>query len=222
MFFHNKKKNINRTPTRNFTAGFTLVELLVSISIIAIIIGIVVVGMNSVRIKSRDAQRVSDLNLVQSAIEEYYDDNGVYPQCRTSGGNGCVSILQSVGREGSFFWFTNLTIGTGCTGCTNYMRIIPIDPLNTSDGPGGGKYYYYYRRGFMISESGTKICVTPDGATSYTENDYTYNYSGEGYSECEVGNPTKEYILAARLERDAPGAPFMNGSPNYFIGRVVK
>lgn len=59
--------------------GFTLVELLVVISIIAILASVVTVNVSSSRQKARDAKRTADLLAVQSALELYYADNKSYP-----------------------------------------------------------------------------------------------------------------------------------------------
>lgn len=59
--------------------GFTLLELLVVISIIAILYAIGLVTFGNVLKSSRDAKRQSDLKFIQSALEEYYADQIYYP-----------------------------------------------------------------------------------------------------------------------------------------------
>lgn len=59
--------------------GFTLVELLVTIAIIAILTAIIIGGLNGSRKKSRDAQRQVDLAKVQVVLEAYREVNGSYP-----------------------------------------------------------------------------------------------------------------------------------------------
>ncbi len=53
--------------------GFTLIELLVVIGIIALLASIVLVSLNTARMKARDARRESDLRSIQTANELYYD-----------------------------------------------------------------------------------------------------------------------------------------------------
>lgn len=57
--------------------GFTLIEILVVIGIIAILAGIVIVAINPGRqfAQARDSQRVSDLNSILNAIGQNMADN---------------------------------------------------------------------------------------------------------------------------------------------------
>jgi general secretion pathway protein G len=59
--------------------GFTLVELIVSITIIVILAGIVVAGMGFVDQKRAQEKAKVQVKLLEKGIEEYRFDNGVYP-----------------------------------------------------------------------------------------------------------------------------------------------
>ena len=59
--------------------GFTLVELLVTLSIMALIMGASLVAFNSSRAVARDGRRKADLEAVRSALELYRSDVGAYP-----------------------------------------------------------------------------------------------------------------------------------------------
>ncbi len=59
--------------------GFTLVELLVVVSIIGILIGLSVFGLQGARISSRDARRKADLEAIRSGLEIYKADCDRYP-----------------------------------------------------------------------------------------------------------------------------------------------
>ncbi|PJE66807.1 hypothetical protein COU93_02235 [Candidatus Shapirobacteria bacterium CG10_big_fil_rev_8_21_14_0_10_36_6] len=60
--------------------GFTLFELLVSISIIAILTAIASMSFSGAQKKARDARRAQDMNSIQKAAEQYYSQNNyTYP-----------------------------------------------------------------------------------------------------------------------------------------------
>ncbi|TSC70047.1 MAG: general secretion pathway protein G [Parcubacteria group bacterium Gr01-1014_70] len=59
--------------------GFTLIELMVVVSIISFLSSIVLVSLQEVRAKVRDLTRVQALKALQVAIESYKDDHGHYP-----------------------------------------------------------------------------------------------------------------------------------------------
>ncbi|MDP2874213.1 MAG: prepilin-type N-terminal cleavage/methylation domain-containing protein [bacterium] len=67
--------------------GFTLIELVIVIGILAILVAVVISVLNPARFlaKSRDTRRQSDLKMVQAALEAYYSQNNAYPGSITFG-----------------------------------------------------------------------------------------------------------------------------------------
>ncbi|MCC2630589.1 MAG: hypothetical protein K0S38_398 [Candidatus Paceibacter sp.] len=63
----------------NSKKGFTLVELLVVISIISLLSAVVLASLSTAKAKARDAQVKSTFNQVQKALFLYYDKYGRYP-----------------------------------------------------------------------------------------------------------------------------------------------
>lgn len=59
--------------------GFTLVELLIAIVVIAILASVSVVAFNGIQQRARDAQRENDVKLIARALEMYYSENGHFP-----------------------------------------------------------------------------------------------------------------------------------------------
>ncbi|HUW21744.1 MAG TPA: type II secretion system protein [Candidatus Bathyarchaeia archaeon] len=59
--------------------GFTLVELLIVLSIIAILFSIALVSLRGTRAVARDTQRKTELEEIRSALEVYRADHGSYP-----------------------------------------------------------------------------------------------------------------------------------------------
>jgi len=64
--------------------GFTLMEILVAISIIAILTAAGIVSFSGINQRSRDARRKSDIEQVRSALEMYRTTNGYYPDVSAS------------------------------------------------------------------------------------------------------------------------------------------
>ena len=66
--------------------GFTLFELLVSISIVGMLSALAIVSFSSAQKKARDTRRTEDMNSLQKAAEQYYMlNNSAYPLTFNSG-----------------------------------------------------------------------------------------------------------------------------------------
>ena len=73
--------------------GFTLIELLVVIAIIGILSAVVLVSLNTARVKGLDAARISDVKSLETAYELYYNGHNSYPQYgSTDGGYGITNL----------------------------------------------------------------------------------------------------------------------------------
>ena len=95
--------------------GFTLIELLVVVAIIGVLATVVLGSISSARAKARDAQRVSDIKTIQTALELYYLDNGFYPKVNWAGSH----------LGGNTSAWTILGTRLGVT--------LPVDPTNASN-----------------------------------------------------------------------------------------
>lgn len=68
--------------------GFTLLELLVVISILGLLVSAAFVSLNNAGSKSRDARRINDLKNLSVALEHFYQTYSFYPCGAYSGGTG--------------------------------------------------------------------------------------------------------------------------------------
>ena len=107
------------TPVR-FTKGFTLMELLVVIGIIAILASIVVVAINPSRqfAQSRNTQRESNVSTLLNAIGQNIADNKGTFTCST---DSITATAASIGTGGS-------NIDLTCLVPTYIPSSLPFDP----------------------------------------------------------------------------------------------
>jgi len=134
--------------------GFTLLEILIVMGIIAVLVGISAVSYSSYVKSARDARRKTDLEQIRSALEMYRSDNGYYPS-----GSGATA--------------TSLTV---LTGSPKYLGSIPSDPLSSQSysyqytaSPAGcnntsGNYCTDYSLGCLLENSSSSCTVAPINA----------------------------------------------------------
>lgn len=101
--------------------GFTLIELLVVIAIIGLLASIVLVSLNSARVKARDVRRKADLHSLELAIYFYYDSVGAFPNNDTTGAGDWSAAYKAQ--------------------LAPYISQPPLDPLANN----GARYYGSYR-----------------------------------------------------------------------------
>ena len=85
--------------------GFTLLELMVVVTIIGLLATIVLSALNDARMKGRDAQRIKSVKEIQKAIDLYYSTNGFYPVENTArSGSTVATDICSHGERGDANW----------------------------------------------------------------------------------------------------------------------
>lgn len=106
--------------------GFTLLEIMITMGIIAIISAMLTVNYISARVRERDSRRKSDLVKIQSALELYRADNQRYPPI--SDVDGWVDIRGADDLS------------------PRYITEVPQDPVSEDNCPG---YLYMVMPGFQ-------------------------------------------------------------------------
>lgn len=133
--------------------AFTLIELLVVIAIISVIATLSTIALSSIRAKSRDTKRISDIKQIQTALEMYKNDNSVYP--------------------------TNITSGSALAyGGQTYMKTVPIAPGKLDGTCISDAYVYTYTPATGIYQltyclGGVINSVGPGNAKATPGNIYT-------------------------------------------------
>jgi prepilin-type N-terminal cleavage/methylation domain-containing protein len=110
--------------------GFTLVELLIVISILGVLASIALVSFRSAQIRGRDAQRKNDLKQISSALELFYADYAKYPTATSTSPDACPYNAST--QTGSLCtWGTGEFRDVDANGITKttYFKVIPKDPV---------------------------------------------------------------------------------------------
>lgn len=104
--------------------GFTLVELMISMSIIAILSVVLSVSFSRAQKSGRDQRRIEDLKAIQSAAEQYYMLSGSYPATATSWSVGTQVVLQKfpVGPKNDIYTYFYSAAKNGFCACSVNME----------------------------------------------------------------------------------------------------
>ncbi len=154
------------------TRGFTLIELLVVIAIIGVLSSIVLVSLNTARMKARDAQRLADIHALEAALQLYYSDYNHFPVCSE--------------------YLTATDAATGCLHAAlvpSFIAQIPSDPLYGSNDSLSWGYQYQY---WSSDSSGTRFALRAalEGTPLPVEGSYpsqTAGYCGTNLPPCNQG-----------------------------------
>lgn len=109
--------------------GFTLIELIVAITIVAVLSTIGFTVYTQTQKAARDGKRIGDLEEVQKALEQYYSSTGSYPKTTdTSSGKGSASSNLSLINSSTYFRSGNLPADPSQTGSDDYQYAWCINP----------------------------------------------------------------------------------------------
>ena len=119
-------------PLKKINKGFTLLEILLVVGIIAVLAGIVIIAINPARQLAtvRNTERKSDLKQINNALQQFYIDKSYYPASTT-----LVTTLTEICDTGT----ATSTHTIDCTDLIDlselvptYITAIPTDPQGST------------------------------------------------------------------------------------------
>lgn len=112
--------------------GFTIVELLVVIVVIAILVALTLPNLFGLQRRARDDTRKNDLKNVQQAAETYFNDKNNYPADLSALSPQYINAVPSDPKSGAYT-YTPAPAGcatTGGTPCTSYTLSATLENEN--------------------------------------------------------------------------------------------
>jgi|GEM_PF-420331 len=184
--------------------GFTLTELMLVITIVAILIILAIINFQRQAIRGQDSKRKADLAQLRVVFEDYYNDKGCYPNVATWNGYNCAD-----GSGGQFFAPYTQGKRIPCDPVTNerYLYItIPEDaPPNVSACSG---YKLFAALGNLQDADipGSGCSPDPNQGCGYEPYKYNYGISIGG----SIANPTFDFqaVPPTPTPEFAPGPYF--------------
>ncbi|MFH0804816.1 MAG: prepilin-type N-terminal cleavage/methylation domain-containing protein [Patescibacteria group bacterium] len=150
------------------SSGFTLIELMVVVSIIGILVSIGLVSLNGAKESARDSRRMADIAQIRLALELYSQDYNSYP---TPSLSDAASMVSSVDAEPGTIFSTSLNPLV-----PTYLSRVIVDPVNN------GGLHYWYDTNQLIGHRGYVLCFRQEGKLKLFFNYYSTNVYGYGDS----------------------------------------
>lgn len=173
--------------TRRALRGFTLIELVVVISILAVLSGVVIPRVSSHQRAARDARRLADIKTLRNAVEQFHMDRGEYPVPKANSFKGHWEVstdkhfLEVLHEEG-------------------YLDREFADPINDES--------FHYR--YFVYESGAYGCQSEGpffvlGIRNFESDRFAEG--NRGFFKCGTRDWAVEFAYVVGGNSDASGSP---------------
>ena len=157
-------------PSIHKGRGFTMIELMVAVAIIALLSAVILATVSGTKIRTRDAERLSDIAQIIRALELYNSENGQYPP-------------REVARTNNDPTCGNAQWDLLASDLAPYIEI-PCDPLGLQT-----NYLYYYDADVAdgYQTYGLMVRLESPGNFSKASGDAGFSSYGTNGSYYEVG-----------------------------------
>lgn len=105
--------------------GFTLIELMVVVAIIAILAAIAISQYQDYVIRSQVAEAISLSNGIKTSVGEFYARSGRFPQGACNSGNESVGVASAGSIVGSYVSEVSVA-GQGCPGALGAGSVLTV------------------------------------------------------------------------------------------------
>ena len=150
--------------TQHQRQGFTIVELLIVIVVIAILAAITIVAYNGIQSRAQDSRRAQDFSSIKKSLLVYASFNGGLPKTYTAGAYTSGTVYSGWDASVSPNWLAFLRPSMGT---------VPTDPTNTisaNNPPAGGNFNYFY---YCYSAGSGPLPATDNVRIGYHKSDNT-------------------------------------------------
>lgn len=160
---------------KNKQPGFTIVELLIVVVVIAILAAITIVSYNGIKNRAQDSKRLQDAQSIVTALEAYKTLIGVYPNAapndpsgwevskttpilflsalKSSGTIGSLTPVDPVNSGNSFYKYYRYAAGTaGCDAARGDFYVLVVQTLDSKSGNGHGPGFSCSGRNWGVTE----------------------------------------------------------------------
>lgn len=176
------------------SSGFTIVELLIVIALIAILAVIVVVTYRGIQDRAKNSVKISDIKATQQLVETYKVINGEYPKTT----NNPKSNWKAADVRTDENCFNGTSQSDWIPGITE--KLPQSDPTSTGVGGVGGCYLYVSNGGEYVI-SGWNVLSTPQN---------TIFYRRLGFREFQTPSSTQFYTCNSNPVGGASGGYNIN------------
>lgn len=144
--------------------AFTLLELLVVISVIGVLVAVILPNLVGVRARARDSALKNEMRQLKTALRMYYNDNQSYPPDDNSGN------IVACGEAGASVCPNN--DGSFATGDILYMKEMPTSEEYSYEMIDGGEDFLLY----TVLENAADSDIAESVAHCRVENPAASNY----------------------------------------------